>query len=204
MAESQFQIWAAGRALSPFEPDASRMVRESHITHQLMGEYNASINKLSSAQTAAMRQQSAATEAQTYAIEEQTSIMREHNFAMEGMHGAIEQLSFEVGEGFSALGALFDRHMTTTIALLENQARTQKEIEKLLRYPRLRDAEEMKERAYNVYFKAMASPSTNPEWREKYLADALRDFSIAAEKNDQDYTLHLDIGRILLFVHKQP
>lgn len=123
---------------------------------------------------------------------------------LEGVRDSIEGLRINVSEGFEALGALFDWRMQTVIALLEEQQRIQGEILRRVMYPRTTEAEEMKERARRSYYKAIETAVTQPDWRERYLNDALRDFSTAADKNSRDYTLHLDIGRILLLEHNQP
>jgi len=185
-SQGNLQLWLEGKQSSPLESDSIKHVRESRAQTELMREYNASVSSLISQG----REQNAALDSVAYGIE--------------NIRDAVGQMSFDVSAGIKALGALFDWRMQTVIALLEEQQRTRQEILKVLKYPRTTEAEEMKARARKSYFKALETATAQPEWRERYLADALRDFSVAAEKNDQDYTLHLDIGRILLLEHNQP
>lgn len=202
--ESQFDLWAQNKQTSAFESDSMKLVRSAGVQESLLRERNQALSSLTmqtGQQTAALESLSMQTAQQTAAMQ---SAARDQTFAVEGVRDAVDQLSFEIGAGLKALGALFDWRMQTTIALLEEQGRTQKEIEHLLRYPRLTEAEEMKERARKSYYKAIESASSQPQWHDQYLADAMRDFSAAADKNPQDFTLPLDIGRILLLEQNQP
>lgn len=113
----------------------------------------------------------------------------------------VANLRIDVQKGFQGLGALFDWRMASVISLLEQQQTASYEIRDLLRYPRKTSANEDKADARQALRVAFNSDNAA---RKQWLERALNYFRAAAEKNPFDYTVHLDMGTLLLEAYEQP
>lgn len=122
-------------------------------------------------------------------------------YGMDRAAEVVENLRIDVQKGFAGLGALFDWRMASVISLMEQQQTTYYEIRDLLRYPRKTAAHEDKEDARQAMRVAFNSEDAA---RRQWLERALNYLRAAVEKNPFDYTVHLDMGTLLLESYGQP
>jgi len=118
--------------------------------------------------------------------------------------GEVADLRFDLNRGFAGLGALFDWHMGTVVSLLEQQQTELNTIRDALLYVRKTDAKADSEDARRAWKMALTQTTPGDATHERRLTQAMDFFLSAAKKDPFDYTIHLDMGILLLENREQP
>ncbi len=122
-------------------------------------------------------------------------------YGMDSVVGVIGDLRTDLNKGMMGLGALFQWGMTSVIGLLEKHQTAIYETRDLLKYPKRTAANEERENAELAL--KNAAHSEEDEERQHWLDQALKYYGGSAENYPFDYTVHLDLGKLLLLEYNR-
>ncbi|MBI3921608.1 MAG: hypothetical protein HY318_09345 [Armatimonadetes bacterium] len=123
-------------------------------------------------------------------------------YGIDDVVDVIGDLRTDLNKGIMGLGALFEWGMTKTIGLLEENQTAIYETRDLLKYPKRTAANEERENAQLAL--RNAGNSEEDSEREHWLEYGLKFYATSAENYPFDYTVHLDMGKLLLLECNKP